>query len=980
MFHVLCEVLFTAITLLFQDKNTFLFPVLTDMSAASVDLMDLQVNEGILEEEIKSHAPEQTTASFPLPSRITHHEGTSSDPDLLGSIAAVNADKKTIAGISPESSISQEELDEGEEEEEEQEDDDLLEAIPESPKSVEAPETKISSGRTPAFDRISEEERGLSSDSASSKGLKDDSTSMSKPSSASSNEQRSHSPLARLAGKRPSLHRMTAVEETKSKTEKTVAAEEEAVTKEPEEIEKEEETILPKDSSIPQEPLVDPRFEDVEEQEKARVQEGMQTILKTFAKEAVLISQEPSSQKEVKVEAKAEVIKSPPTKHEKVSKPHKQTMWSLGQISPSKVKPLLPMKPNPERLLPIGPSPRDVISPKPVCFKSYTITKESRKSPGPAKPTDLPVPSIERLLPIGPTRDRSKSPHSGSIKRLSSPEPTYIQMPLQSSSPIPPSVFFEPLPTNPPPPKPPRLHPTERYDHQQESRHKPKLSEVVIPIDSEPEIMSLSIMMEKSLESAPEETSLPPITKVTAKILEKVTRSSPGSSVPATPVTEGVVTVVTSSAASTAVSSVTVTVTTTSIVPIVVAKTATVVTQASSQAVTVTLPSSSGKEASISFPASSMREAQEQVKAGMKAQVVLASSPQDSSLDDKVRVSSTTNVVLSSKKDKKKKGKKKSSQQLEKKESSSSSSSKEKTTTSTGPAMKKDLQESSSPTSSVKEKKEKGKTTVSSSGSSPAKSSSSFAKKRMESKSETQTPTESVKESVRKLREGMTTSSSLGMISAEINQTLESTETVSGGNIINKTPKMKTAMASYAKNGQVSSSTSAVDESGRPGGGRQYKQRRQRKTGGMNFMESQRSLDNKTTCGTTGGVAAGVQRRARKTESSASAASKRSSISQVSLPGDRETTGNARVGDTNVAGGATCSMSYYHDDGSIHERCPKCNHVMEEFSEEEIGMCIIILRTYVHRESALAAPILPEMLKLVSRFASYFPYAWQTER
>ena len=954
---------------------------LTDMSAASVDLMDLQANEGIIEE---SHAPQMTT--FPLPSRISHPEGTSSDPDLMASMA-VTADKKTIADVSPESSISQEELDEGDEEEE-AEDDDLLEVIPESPKSVDAPETRISSGRIPAFERISEEERGLSSDSASSKGLRDES-STSKPSSASSNDQRTHSPLTRVAGTRPSLHRMTAVEESKivkleeTAVVKTEIPKTESPVKEVEEKEiDEDEEIVAKDPSIPRQPLVDPRFDDVEDQEKARIREGMQTILQTFAKEAVIVAPEPPppAKAEPKLETKVEMHQQ--VRHDKQPKTQKHTMWTLGQISPSKVKPLLPTKPNPERLLPIGPSPRDVISPKPVCFKSYTITKESRKSPGPpTKPTDLPVPSFERLLPIGPSRDRSKSPHSGSIKRLPSPEPTFIQMPLQSSSPMPSSVFLDPLPTDLPPPKPPRLHQSKEREKRDtsEQRHQPKLSEVVIPIDSEPEILSLSIMMEKSLENPPEETSLPPVCKVTAKILEKVPRPV---TVVSTPVTEAVVTVVTSSSSMVSSSpSVAVTVTTaTPFVPIVVAKTATVVTQASSQAVTVTLPSSGAKEASISFP-SSMRESMDGKTIGVKAQVVLASSE---SLEDKLGVSSK---VLSSKKDKKKKAKKKPSQQqqLENKESSSSTSSKEKTVSS-APSKKRDVQESS-PTSSVKEreKREGVKTTVSSSGSSPAKSSSSFAvknKKKKESKSETQTPTESVKESVRRLREGMTTSSSLGMISGEIiNQTAEgSAETqTTGGNIISKIPMKTTMMASYSKNGQVSSSTSAVDESGRPGTGRQYKQRRQRKTGGMNFMESQRSLDNKTTCGTTGGVAAGVQRRARKTESTASAASKRSSVSQASLTG--ESAGQtARVGDSNAAGGATSSMSYYHDDGAIHERCSKCNHVMEEFSEEEIGMCIIILRTYVHRESALAAPILPEMLKLVSRFASYFPYAWQTER
>ena len=546
----------------------------------------------------------------------------------------------------------------------------------------------------------------------------------------------------------------------------------------------------------------------------------------------------------------------------------------------------------------------------------------------------------------------------------------------------------------------------QQHKSKQRQTHQPKMSEVVIPIDSEPESLSLSIMMEKSLERSPEETSLPPVCKVTAKILEKPSRSSPGPSTVSSCLTEVATSVVTSTPSS-ALPSVTSTpsstVTVTSVVPIIVAKTATVVTQASSQAVTVTVPSVSSKS-SISFPPKRSSEAvmefSQTTERGVKAQVVI---PSTDSLSQEDKLHSSAKVMLSGKKDKKKKGKKKQpqQQQLEKKESSSSSSSKTQDKTTTKSKAVKD-QADTSPTSSVKEREKReekiqekreegGGKAVSSSASSPGKSSSSFvtkSKKKKESKSEAQTPTESVKESSRIIKAGMTTSSSLGIISSQINNqatgnqevSLDSPET-GGGNIISKTPLK---MASFTKNGQVSSSTSAVDESGRPGGGRQYKQRRQRKTGGMNFMESQRSLDSKTTCGTTGGVAAGVQRRARKTESSASAASKRSSVSQVSLPGDREGgSGGAGRGPGEghtTTGGATSSMSYYHDDGAIHERCLRCNHVLEEFSEEEIGMCIVILRTYVHRESALAAPILPEMLKLVSRFASYFPYAWQTER
>ena len=163
-----------------------------------------------------------------------------------------------------------------------------------------------------------------------------------------------------------------------------------------------------------------------------------------------------------------------------------------------------------------------------------------------------------------------------------------------------------------------------------------------------------------------------------------------------------------------------------------------------------------------------------------------------------------------------------------------------------------------------------------------------------------------------------------------------------------------------------------LSEAGQKPAGRQYKQRRQQR---REAQQSQsRSLDNKSVSGSCGGVAAGVQRRARKAENTtagnaatatANTSGKRTSVSQASIAGERSGGGTAAAGS---------------DEGVINQRCAKCSNVIEEFSEEEIGMCIVILRTYVHRESGMAAPLLPEMLKLVARFTSYFPNAWQYER
>ncbi|CAL1284324.1 unnamed protein product [Larinioides sclopetarius] len=125
-----------------------------------------------------------------------------------------------------------------------------------------------------------------------------------------------------------------------------------------------------------------------------------------------------------------------------------------------------------------------------------------------------------------------------------------------------------------------------------------------------------------------------------------------------------------------------------------------------------------------------------------------------------------------------------------------------------------------------------------------------------------------------------------------------------------------------------------------------YRQRKQRKSG-INTLEAQRSFDYQNA----------GQRRMRKVEmsniSSASLTSKRSSTSQSSYP---------RMGDDMVI-----------------ERCTECGAVIEEYSDEEIGLCIVILSTFVHREPAMAAPLLPKMLRIVARVASSPKYPWQGE-
>ncbi|KAK9889170.1 hypothetical protein WA026_004451 [Henosepilachna vigintioctopunctata] len=63
----------------------------------------------------------------------------------------------------------------------------------------------------------------------------------------------------------------------------------------------------------------------------------------------------------------------------------------------------------------------------------------------------------------------------------------------------------------------------------------------------------------------------------------------------------------------------------------------------------------------------------------------------------------------------------------------------------------------------------------------------------------------------------------------------------------------------------------------------------------------------------------------------------------------------------------------------VSERCPECGAIREEYSDEEIGLCIVILGTFIHREPSLAAPLLPDILSIVARVAMNPMYPWQCE-
>lgn len=133
-----------------------------------------------------------------------------------------------------------------------------------------------------------------------------------------------------------------------------------------------------------------------------------------------------------------------------------------------------------------------------------------------------------------------------------------------------------------------------------------------------------------------------------------------------------------------------------------------------------------------------------------------------------------------------------------------------------------------------------------------------------------------------------------------------------------------------------------------------YRPRKQRKSG-LSTVEIQRTLD------TRGGAA----RRARKSEPS----------SGGPTPSKRRPGSSSGGGGGGSGGGGGRAIA----EEAVPERCPECALPLEHYGDEELGLCIVLLATFVHRQPALAAPLLPEILRLVARVASQVYYPWQHE-
>ncbi|XP_035781360.1 protein unc-79 homolog isoform X1 [Anopheles albimanus] len=66
-------------------------------------------------------------------------------------------------------------------------------------------------------------------------------------------------------------------------------------------------------------------------------------------------------------------------------------------------------------------------------------------------------------------------------------------------------------------------------------------------------------------------------------------------------------------------------------------------------------------------------------------------------------------------------------------------------------------------------------------------------------------------------------------------------------------------------------------------------------------------------------------------------------------------------------------------DESICNRCSECGAIQEEYSDEEMGIMLIILSTFIHREPSLSAPLLPEVLTIASRISLHPTFPWRCE-
>ena len=47
--------------------------------------------------------------------------------------------------------------------------------------------------------------------------------------------------------------------------------------------------------------------------------------------------------------------------------------------------------------------------------------------------------------------------------------------------------------------------------------------------------------------------------------------------------------------------------------------------------------------------------------------------------------------------------------------------------------------------------------------------------------------------------------------------------------------------------------------------------------------------------------------------------------------------------------------------------CPECGVALEEFDEETMNLCIVVLSTFVNQSPSMAMPLLPRLFESVAR-------------
>uniref|UniRef100_A0A182J4T6 Protein unc-79 homolog n=2 Tax=Anopheles atroparvus TaxID=41427 RepID=A0A182J4T6_ANOAO len=73
------------------------------------------------------------------------------------------------------------------------------------------------------------------------------------------------------------------------------------------------------------------------------------------------------------------------------------------------------------------------------------------------------------------------------------------------------------------------------------------------------------------------------------------------------------------------------------------------------------------------------------------------------------------------------------------------------------------------------------------------------------------------------------------------------------------------------------------------------------------------------------------------------------------------------------------SSSLRIGDECICDRCSECGAIKEQYTDEEMGIMLIVLGTFIHREPSLGAPFLPEILTIVSRISLHPTFPWRCE-